>query len=433
MEKKRVAFYTLGCKLNFAETSTIARQFEKQGYERVEFNEEADVYIVNSCTVTQQADRKCRAAIRKAIRLSPDAFVAIAGCYAQLKADEISKIKGIDAILGAQEKFKMFQLFDGFQKNSEPEILASPIKKAELFEPSYSLSDRTRSFLKIQDGCDYYCSFCTIPFARGKSRNASIPETVNKAKEIASSGIREIVLTGVNIGDFGQSGDENFFDLIKALEKVKGIERYRISSIEPNLLEDKIIEFIFNSPKFMPHLHIPLQSGSDTILKQMKRKYDTSLFAGKVSKIRKEMPLAGIGVDVIVGFPGESDEEFDNTYTFLKGLDISYLHVFSYSERENTRSVKMDEKVSSKVINERSKRLHLLSERKRIEFANRNTEPEHSVLFEGKKEHGLISGWTENYIKFQCKSNNITPGKIYSVKTAACSPEGVLTGNLLNP
>ncbi len=436
MKNKRVAFYTLGCKLNFAETSTIARQFEEQGYERVEFNEEADVYVVNSCTVTQQADRKCRAAIRKAIRTSPKAFVAVAGCYAQLKSDEISMIEGVDAILGSQEKFRMFQLFDNFQKNEEIEILASPIKKAQKFEPSYSLSDRTRSFLKIQDGCDYYCSFCTIPFARGKSRNGSIEETVQKAKEIAVSGIKEAVLTGVNIGDFGQGGGEDFYQLIQALEQVDGIERYRISSIEPNLLTDQVIDFISGSNKFLPHLHIPLQAGSDHILKLMRRKYDTKLFVHRVHKIREHMPLAGIGVDVIVGFPGETSEEFETTYNFLKDMDVSYLHVFSYSERANTRSAKMEGKVSPQIIEERSNRLHLLSERKRIEFANRNTGLEHRVLFEGKEEGEIlgkaqISGWTDNYIKYLSDSKEAEQGMIRKVKAEKCSTEGILTGKIL--
>lgn len=433
MKNKRVAFYTLGCKLNFAETSTIARQFEEQGFERVEFSDEADVYVVNSCTVTQQADRKCRAAIRKAIRTSPDAFVAVAGCYAQLKSDEISKIDGVDAILGSQEKFRMFQLFDNFKKNKEIEILASPIKKAQNFEPSYSLSDRTRSFLKIQDGCDYYCSFCTIPFARGRSRNGSIEETVQKAQEIAASGLREVVLTGVNIGDFGQGGDEDFFKLIQALEKVDGIERFRISSIEPNLLTDQIIEFIADSDKFLPHLHIPLQAGSDSILKQMRRKYDTALFAQRVQKIRELMPLAGIGVDVIVGFPGETEEEFENTYKFLKEQNVSYLHVFSYSERENTRSSKMEDKVSPQSIEERSNRLHLLSERKRIDFAHMNKGLKHTVLFESREEGGIqgkISGWTGNYIKYICDAKEIEQGMIREVIADECSTDGVLSGEV---
>ncbi len=431
MMKKRVAFFTLGCKLNFAETSTIARQFEAEGYVRVEFNEEADVYVVNSCTVTQQADRKCRAAIRKAIRRSPEAFVAVAGCYAQLKSEEISKIEGVDAILGSQEKFKIFQLFDNFDKKETVEILASPILQAEKFEPSYSLSDRTRSFLKIQDGCDYYCSYCTIPFARGKSRNASIEETLKNAEEIAESGIREIVLTGVNIGDFGQGGEEDFFQLVKHLEKIEGIERYRISSIEPNLLIDNIIEFVSLSSKFLPHLHLPLQAGSDAILKRMKRKYDTALFTHRIDKIREMMPMAGIGVDVIVGFPGETDEEFEKTYDYLKEMDMSYLHVFSYSERENTRSVKMDQKVSPQSIEERSARLHLLSERKRIEFAHRNIGLEHVVLFEGKKEGEKISGWTGNYIKYLCESEDIKQGSIQRVKITGCDTEGILTGTLM--
>lgn len=431
MTKKRVAFFTLGCKLNFAETSTIARQFEEKGYERVEFNEEAEVYVVNSCTVTQQADRKCRAAIRKAIRTNPFAFVAVAGCYAQLRSEEISKIKGVDAILGSQEKFRMFDLFDTFTKKDEIEILASPIKKAEKFEPSFSLSDRTRSFLKIQDGCDYYCSYCTIPFARGKSRNASIEETVKKAEEIAESGIREIVLTGVNIGDFGQGGDENFYLLIQSLDKLEGIERYRISSIEPNLLSDKIIEFVSRSTKFLPHLHLPLQSGNDSILKQMKRKYDTALFARRVQKIKELMPHAGIGVDVIVGFPGESDEDFQLTYEFLKELDISYLHVFSYSERKNTRSAKMEHKVAPQKIEERSNRLHLLSERKRIEFAQKNMSREHRVLFEGQENGSGISGWTDNYIKFICSAGNITPGSIHRVMANMCTTEGILSGSII--
>ena len=302
------------------------------------------------------------------------------------------------------------------------------------------ISCLVNSFLKIQDGCDYYCSFCTIPFARGKSRNGTISETVRKAEEIAGAGIKEVVLTGVNIGDFGQQGDESFFQLIRELEKVEGIERFRISSIEPNLINDEIIEFIAGSRKFLPHLHIPLQSGSDHILHLMRRKYDTSLFSKRIRKIREHMPLAGIGLDVIVGFPGESDEEFETSYNFLKDLDVSYLHVFSYSERKNTRSAKMDQKVTPQIIEERSNRLHLLSERKRIEFACKNTESEHEVLFEGnvdmesqkdlKTGDSLISGWTANYIKFICDSSGIENGEIHRVFASGCSPDGILTGNL---
>jgi len=429
-KKKKVAFYTLGCKLNFAETATIARQFTEQGYEQVDFGEKADVYVVNSCTVTAQADKKCRSAIRRAIRMSPDAFVAVAGCYAQLQADEIKKIKGVDAILGSQEKFRMFELFSDFGKQDEAEILVGPSKKAETFEPAFSTSGRTRSFLKIQDGCDYFCSYCTIPYARGRSRSGSIEATVGRAREIAASGIREIVLTGVNIGEFGKKQGETFIDLIRELDMVDGIERYRISSIEPNLIDDDVIEFVAASKKFLPHFHIPLQSGSDKILKLMQRKYTTSLFAGRVDCIRKIMPLAGIGTDVIVGFPGETDADFEETYNFLSGLDLSYLHVFSFSTRKNTRAAAFEGMLDPAVIEQRSNRLHLLSERKRIAFVNRNTGRRADVLFESSEADGMMSGWTENYLKVVIPYNEQLIGEVREVKLSGADTEGILSGML---
>ncbi|MFZ5942391.1 MAG: tRNA (N(6)-L-threonylcarbamoyladenosine(37)-C(2))-methylthiotransferase MtaB [Bacteroidota bacterium] len=423
----KVAFYTLGCKLNFAETATIARQFAERGYEQVGFGEKADVYIINSCTVTAQADKKCRTAIRRAIRQAPGAFVAVAGCYAQLQAEEIKKIRGVDAILGTQEKFRLFDLYSSFDKQEEPEVLVSPSKKAEAFEPAYSTSGRTRSFLKIQDGCDYFCSYCTIPFARGRSRSGTIAGTVERAREIAASGIREIVLTGVNIGEFGRKQDETFLELLRELDKVEGIDRYRISSIEPNLIDDDIIDFVAGSSKFLPHFHIPLQSGSDKILKLMQRKYNTSLFAGRVDRIRKVMPLAGIGTDVIVGFPGETDEDFEETYRFLSSLDLSYLHVFSFSSRKNTRAAAFSGMVDPTVIEQRSNRLHLLSERKRIGFAARNTGRRADVLFESKEKDGMISGWTENYLKVVIPFREALIGEIREVKLATADSEGVIS------
>lgn len=395
---KKVAFQTLGCKLNFSETSTIARDFTSQGYERVEFNEFANVYVINSCTVTEYADKKCRQAVSKIMRLNPDAIIAIIGCYAQLKPQEIINIEGVDIVLGVNEKFKLFNYIDKHDKK-HPVEHSCEINLVKRFDSAYSSGDRTRSFLKIQDGCNYPCTYCTIPKARGFSRNNSIESTVNQARRIAKLGYKEIVLTGVNIGDFGRSTKENFFGLIKELDKVEGIERYRISSIEPNLLTNEIIEFCDKSSKFLPHYHIPLQSGSNNILKLMKRRYKRELFAQRVEHIKKITPNAFIGVDVIVGFPGETDEEFNESYNFLKQLDVSFLHVFSFSVRPNTPAADMQYKVNKQVIKNRSKILHELSEAKHLNFYKQNINTTAKVLFESKNENGKMYGFTENYLK----------------------------------
>ena len=398
---KKVAFQTLGCKLNFSESSTIARDFTQKGFSRVKFNEKADVYVINTCTVTEQADKKCRQAVKKITKQNPDAVVAVVGCYAQLKPNEISNISGVDIVLGANEKFKLFRFIEEFEKGKTPITHSCEIDEVEQFDAAYSSGDRTRSFLKIQDGCDYPCTYCTIPKARGKSRNNNIAQTVKQANEIAAKGYKEIVLTGVNIGDFGQSTNENFFELIKQLDEVEGVERYRISSIEPNLLSDEIIEFVANSKSFLPHFHIPLQSGANEILKLMKRRYNRERFASRIEKIKELIPDAFIGVDVIVGFPGETDELFNETYRFLESLDISFLHVFSYSERPGTASVAISGKNSSKVIADRSKALHRLSDKKHKAFYEKNIGTSHKVLIEAKNNSGKMYGFTENYLKVE--------------------------------
>ncbi|MFN7260962.1 MAG: tRNA (N(6)-L-threonylcarbamoyladenosine(37)-C(2))-methylthiotransferase MtaB, partial [Cyclobacteriaceae bacterium] len=355
---KKVAFYTLGCKLNFSETSTIARKFEKKGYRKVDFTDRPDIFIINTCSVTENADKKCHKVVREARAISPDAYVAIIGCYAQLKPKEISEIPGVDAVLGAAEKFQLVELLDGFVRPSQPVVISSDIEKASSFNTSYSMNDRTRTFLKVQDGCDYSCSFCTIPLARGASRSDSIDHIVATAKSIVQTNVKEIVLTGVNTGDFGiQEGErkERLIDLIKALDEVDGIERFRISSIEPNLLTDEIIEFVANSKKFVSHFHIPLQSGSNKILKLMRRRYQRELYTARVEKIKKSMPDCCIGVDVIVGFPGETHEDFLESSQFLNELDISYLHVFTYSERNDTLATTLPQRVLPHVRSDRSK------------------------------------------------------------------------------
>ncbi len=400
---KKVAFYTLGCKLNFSETSTISRLFKDEGIAKVNFEEQADVYIINTCSVTENADKKCRQLVKKAKRINNDSFVIIVGCFAQLKPTEISKMEGVDMVLGANEKFNVLQHLDRLdEKNKQTIVSFDSIKKTKEFVPSYSIGDRTRSFLKIQDGCDYFCSFCTIPLARGKSRNASIEETLEEARKIAAKDVKEIVLTGVNIGDFGQGGKENFFSLVKGLETIHGIDRFRISSIEPNLLSNDIIEFCLNdSKKFVPHFHIPLQSGNDELLKSMRRKYDTTLYRERIEYIKRLRPDACIGVDVIVGFPGEADAHFNETVEFLKELDISYLHVFTYSERANTTAKKMDQVVPIPKRKERSKVLHLLSDRKKRNFYELNKGTKRKVLFEDHDHDGYLHGFTENYIKIK--------------------------------
>ncbi|HLU84417.1 MAG TPA: tRNA (N(6)-L-threonylcarbamoyladenosine(37)-C(2))-methylthiotransferase MtaB, partial [Vicingaceae bacterium] len=397
---KKVALYTLGCKLNFSESSSIARMFQEEGFARVDFNDTPDVFVINTCSVTENADKKCKQLVKKAKKVNPAAFIAIIGCYAQLKPEEIAQIKGVNMVLGAAEKFKIVDYFNQQEKEEVAKVYASKIKAANEFVPSYSHGDRTRSFLKIQDGCDYFCTFCTIPLARGKSRNQSISETINVANEIASTNVKEVVLTGVNIGDFGQGkGSEDFFQLIQQLDKIEGIERFRISSIEPNLLSNEIIDFVSQSAKFMPHFHIPLQSGSNKILKMMRRKYLKELYSERVARIKEKMPHACIGVDVIVGFPGETDEDFMETYRFLNELPVSYLHVFTYSERPNTTAIKLENPVSKEKRSERSKMLHILSDKKKRFFYEQFLDEKAKVLLEAEQHEGFLNGFTENYIK----------------------------------
>ncbi|MEN8119282.1 MAG: tRNA (N(6)-L-threonylcarbamoyladenosine(37)-C(2))-methylthiotransferase MtaB [Bacteroidota bacterium] len=415
-KNKTVAFQTLGCKLNFSESSTIARDFTQKGYSRVKFKEKADVYVINTCTVTDQADKKCRQAVKKITKQNPNAIVAVVGCYAQLKPEEISNIPGVNIVLGANEKFQLFKFIEEFEKEKTPISHSCEINEVEQFDPAYSSGDRTRSFLKIQDGCDYPCTYCTIPMARGKSRNDNVEKTLKQAKEIATNGYKEIILTGVNIGDFGKSTSETFIELIQELDKVNGIERYRISSIEPNLLSDEIINFVANSQKFLPHFHIPLQSGSNEILKLMKRRYNRERFASRIKKIKELIPDAFIGVDVIVGFPGETDELFNETYHFLDSLEISFLHVFSYSERPGTESVNMNGKISAKIITERSKALHQLSEKKHQYFYKKNVGSNQKILIEAKNSNGKMYGFTENYLKVELEYNAELINQIKTVK-----------------
>ncbi|HKC69137.1 MAG TPA: tRNA (N(6)-L-threonylcarbamoyladenosine(37)-C(2))-methylthiotransferase MtaB [Bacteroidia bacterium] len=405
---KKVAFHTLGCKLNFAETSTIARKFENTGYTKVEFNDAADVYVLNTCSVTENADKECKQLIRNVKKQSPNAIVAVIGCYAQLKANEIGQIEGVDLVLGAKEKFNLPHYVEHLTKAETAEVYSCEIEETNEFISSYSAGDRTRSFLKVQDGCDYTCSYCTIPLARGKSRSDSIANVVAQAHQIAAQGIKEIVLTGVNIGDFGftQSSDtekrqETFLDLIKELDRVEGINRFRISSIEPNLLKDEIIDFVSQSQKFVPHFHVPLQSGSNTMLKLMRRRYMRELYTERVARIKQIMPHACIGVDVIVGFPGETDAEFLETYNFINSLNISYLHVFTYSERPNTDAINLPGTVPIAVRKERNKMLRILSTKKQHNFYSGHIGSTRKVLFEAENKNGFIHGFTDNYIKVQ--------------------------------
>ncbi|MEI6695061.1 MAG: tRNA (N(6)-L-threonylcarbamoyladenosine(37)-C(2))-methylthiotransferase MtaB [Bacteroidota bacterium] len=405
---KKVAFQTFGCKLNFAETSQLSRQFTENGYEIADFKESADVYVINTCTVTSIAEKKCKTSIRAAIRRNPDAKVAVIGCFSQLKANEIQEIEGVDIIVGNNEKHRLLELIANGVDNTEENCAYCDVKKMEkndAFVPSYSSGDRTRSFLKIQDGCDYFCTYCAIPFARGRSRSDTIENIVKSAEKIAAEGLKEIILTGVNIGDFGKQNNESFFLLIQALDKVKEIERYRISSIEPELLTDEIIEFVANSSKFLPHFHIPLQSGSNKILKMMKRHYQRELFADRIHSIKKLMPDACIAADVITGFPGETDEDFQDTYDFIHSLPISYLHVFTYSERPDTIAVHLEGKIAVNIRRERSKILQQLSDLKKHDFYSQNTGLQKKVLFESDVHLGHIFGFTDNYIRVKTKCN----------------------------
>lgn len=410
-ESKTVAFHTLGCKLNFSETSSLSRQLENEGFEKKEFDEQADVYVINTCSVTENADKECRQIVRRIQRKAPESFIVITGCYAQLKPKEIAGIPGVDLVLGASEKFNIGQHIRELAKGDSAKICSCDIEDVSEFHSSWSVNDRTRTFLKVQDGCDYNCSFCTIPLARGKSRSDSITNVIKQATELASYGVKEIVLTGINLGDFGKgpngagvtiglsSREENLFELIKELDKVKGIQRYRISSIEPNLLTNEIIEFVANSDKFMPHFHIPLQSGSNKILGAMRRRYKRELYAERVALIKTLMPHCAIGVDVIVGFPGETEEDFKETFDFLHSLDITYLHVFTYSERDDTHALSLNPVVPVHIRHERNKSLRNLSYMKMQYFTQQHTGQIRKVLFEKNSKNNMMEGYSDNYIK----------------------------------
>lgn len=428
---KTVAFYTLGCKLNFAETSTIARQLKDEGYAKVEFSESADVYVINTCSVTDHADTKCRNTVRQALRANPNAVVVVIGCYAQLKPDEIAAIPGVDLVLGANEKFNVAAYIEGVQKGHEAGIHACEIKEVRDFVPGFSAGDRTRSFLKVQDGCDYFCAFCTIPLARGFSRSASIDETLASAHKASATGVKEIVLTGVNIGDFGHGAGEDFLALIQRLDAEVEVERFRISSIEPNLLSDEIMAFVSRSKKFVPHFHIPLQSGSDLILKAMRRRYDTDLYRSRIETITRLMPDCAIGVDVIVGFPGETEEEFLKTYEFINSLPVSYLHVFTYSERPDTTAVRITEGiVPHEVRKDRNRRLTILSEKKRRAFYQRFEGTIRPVLFEQENKNGQIEGFTDNYLRVSVPFSSDLINTVADVRMTRLNNEGNFVGEV---
>lgn len=430
--RKKVAFYTLGCKLNFSETSTIARTFEDEGFERVEFDQVADIYVINTCSVTDNADKKFKTIVRQAQQVNPKAFVAAIGCYAQLKPHELADVDGVDLVLGATEKFKITDYLNDLSKNDFGEVHSCEIEEADFYVGSYSLGDRTRAFLKVQDGCDYKCTYCTIPLARGISRSDTLENVLKNAKDISEQGIKEIVLTGVNIGDYGKGEfgnkkhEHTFFELVQALDEVEGIERLRISSIEPNLLKDETIDFISKSKTFVPHFHIPLQSGSNDILKLMRRRYMRELYVERVTQIKSLMPDACIGVDVIVGFPGETDEHFLETYNFLNELDISYLHVFTYSERDNTLAAEMDGVVPMKVRNKRSKMLRGLSVKKRRAFYESQIGTTHAVLFEGENKQGYIHGFTENYVKVKAPWNPELVNTLHHITLTKIDNDGLV-------
>ncbi len=420
---KSVAFYTLGCKLNFSETSAISRTFEDKGFRKVAFNENPDIFIINTCSVTENADKKCKKIVKEAQKINPNGFVAIIGCYAQLKPKEIAEIEGVDAVLGAAEKFRLHELLPGFEKTAvglaaEQKVHVSKIEEAVDYHTSYSINDRTRTFLKVQDGCDYPCSYCTIPMARGASRSDTIENVVKAAREIAESGVKEVVLTGVNIGDFGINQgkrSETFFDLVKELDKIDGIERFRISSIEPNLLTNEIIDYVADSRRFVPHFHIPLQSGSNKVLGLMRRRYKRELYTERVAFIKSRMPHCCIGVDVIVGHPGETHEDFIETYNFLNELDISYLHVFTYSERANTKALEIRPVVPQKERSERSKMLHILSDKKRRNFYTENLGRTFPVLFEEGEGGEQMTGFTSNYVKVTAKYDPLLINDVLNV------------------
>lgn len=429
---KKVAFYTLGCKLNFSETSTIARDFKNEGFERVAFEEFADIYVINTCSVTDNADRRFKTIVKSALKQNENAFLIAIGCYAQLKPEELANIHGVDMVLGATEKFKVLDYIQDLSKNDIGEIHSCEIDEADFYVGSYSIGDRTRAFLKVQDGCDYKCTYCTIPLARGISRSDTLNNVLSNAREISAKGIKEIVLTGVNIGDYGKGEfgnkkhESTFLDLVQALDKVEGIHRIRISSIEPNLLKNETIDFVSESNSFVPHFHIPLQSGNDQLLKTMKRRYNTSLYIDRVKKIKSTMPHACIGVDVIVGFPGETDELFLETYQLLSDLDISYLHVFTYSERPNTEAVNMKGVVPQQVRNKRSKMLRGLSVKKRRAFYESQLGSTLDVLFEGENKKGYIHGFTENYVKVKAPWNPALINTMHTVKLCSLDEDGLV-------
>ena len=432
-QDKKAVFYTLGCKLNFSETSTIGKMLKEVGVRTVRKGEKADICVVNTCSVTEVADKKCRQAIHRLVKNHPDAFVVVTGCYAQLKPEQVASIEGVDVVLGAEQKGDLMKYLGNLVKNDKGEAVTSALKDIRSFSPSCSRGDRTRYFLKVQDGCDYYCSYCTIPFARGRSRNGRIADLVEQAYQVAAEGGKEIVITGVNIGDFGKSTGETFFDLIKELDKVEGIERYRISSIEPNLLTDEIIEFVAQSRAFMPHFHIPLQSGCDEVLKLMRRRYDTALFAHKIKKIKEVMPHAFIGVDVIVGTRGETEEHFNTTYEFLKGLDVTQLHVFSYSERPGTQALKIDYIVSPEEKHRRCLLLLNLSEEKTHAFYASHIGKEALVLMEKSKIGKPMHGFTADYVRVELERNDSWDNQLLNVRMGEFNEDGTaLKGSIIS-
>jgi len=435
---KKVAFHTLGCKLNFSETSTIARSCEDEGYEKVDFKKKADIYVLNTCSVTENADKECKRLVRQVLKINSEAFVVIIGCFAQLKPKEISKYEGVDLVLGATEKFKLPSYLNDLSKQKIAEIHSCEIEDANFFEGAYSIGDRTRAFLKVQDGCDYKCTYCTIPLARGISRSDELKNVLKNAKEISERDIKEIVLTGVNIGDYGKGEfgnkkhEHTFLDLVKALDDVEGISRLRISSIEPNLLKDETIDFVSNSKIFVPHFHIPLQSGSDELLRKMKRRYPTKLYKNRVKRIKNKMPDCCIGVDVIVGFPGETEEIFQETYNFLNELDVSYLHVFTYSERANTEAVKMEGIIDKGIRHQRSKMLRILSAKKKRAFYENNIGTTRTVLFEHDNKNGFIHGFTENYVKVKVDYDPCLRNQSIKVKLNGFAEDGIIQAEILN-
>lgn len=435
---KKVAFYTLGCKLNFSETSTIARNFSSEGFERVDYSEKADIYVINTCSVTENADKRFKTIVKQALNTNPDAFIAAIGCYAQLKPQELADVNGVDLVLGATEKFKITDYINDLSKNDFGKVYSCEIEEANFYVGSFSIGDRTRAFLKIQDGCDYVCTFCTIPLARGISRSDTLVNVLQNAFEISEKGIKEIVLTGVNIGDYGKGefGNKNhehtFLELIRELDKVSGIERLRISSIEPNLLKNETIDFIAQSKTFVPHFHIPLQSGSNEILKLMKRRYLREVFEDRIHRIKDIMPNACIGVDVIVGFPGETDDHFLETYHFLNELNISYLHVFTYSERDNTPAAIMTGEIPLKVRKKRSKMLRGLSVKKRRNFYESQLKSKRTVLFEGENKQGYIHGFTENYIKVKTPWSPELVNTLHDITLTEIDVDGLVRFDFVN-